>query len=108
MDPEIIPDTEVQNIPLTQDVVQSKIRYAWAVLFENNVNEPKPFSIVRLRDFVDTNFPWSSFSGEMTSESRIKLHSFSTIPEKCFHIFAKIEYGIVFWIILPIKKNMCG
>lgn len=95
MDSEIIQETQAPNLPLTQDTVKKKsvIQYAWALLFHFDINNNNPFTMVRLRDFAHCNFPWGGIKGEMTREFRIKLHTFSTIPDKQFYVFAKIQYG---------------
>lgn len=93
MDSEMIPNTEIQNLPLTQDTVKSKVQYSWVVLFHFDINNPKPFQIVKLRDFLKCVFPWRAIREEMTREFRIQLFEFSNFPEKQFYIFAKIQYG---------------
>ena len=93
MDSEIIQNTEIQKIPLTQEVVKSKVKYSWVVLFDFDINNPNPFIIVKLRDFLDCVFPWRSIKEEFTREFRIQLYEFSNFPGKQFFIFAKIQYG---------------
>ena len=95
MDSEIIQETQLPNVPFTQDAVKKKSvnQYAWVILFHFDVNNCNPFSIMRLRDFTNSNFPWRGIKGEMTREFRILLHEFSCIPNKQFFIFAKIQYG---------------
>ena len=97
MDSDIIPASQITNLPLTQDTVtkKSQNQYAWAIVFHFDVNTSKPFSIVRLRDLAKSNFPWSGIKGEMTREFRIKLHEFSTAPGKQYYVFAKIQYGTI-------------
>ena len=95
MDLEIIKDTEIQRVPLTQDTSKSQIKYAWVILFLFDLNEKNPFRIAKLRDFIDSNFPWRSIKGELTKECRIRLHEFSCYPGKQYFIFAKIQYGTV-------------
>ena len=93
MDSEMIPDTEVQKIPLTQETVKSKVQYSWVVLFDFDINNPKPFTIAKLRDFLGCVFPWRAIREELTREFRIQLFEFSCFPDKQFFIFAKIQYG---------------
>ena len=92
-DPEIIEETQAPQVPLTQEVVQSEVKYTWCILFEYDINLQCPFNIMKLKTFLGTDFPWKSISGEMTKESRIKLHEFSAMPGKKFFVFAKIQYG---------------
>ena len=103
MDPEIIENTQIDNIPFTQETVQKKslIQYAWVILFHFDINDNKPFSITRLRDFADSNFPWRGIKGEMTREFRIQLHNFTCFPDNQFFIFAKIQYGNINLLISP-------
>ena len=96
MDSDIIPDTEIPKIPLTQETVKSKVKYSWVVLFDFDINNPAPFMIVKLRDFLDCVFPWRSIKAEFTREFRIQLYEFSCFPEKQFFIFAKIQYGNIY------------
>ena len=77
---------------LTQPSGKSKVKYGSIILFTEDINLEDPFSIVPLHFFVDTNFPWSSIEGEMTTESRLELRTFSNIPGQ-HRIFAKIEKG---------------
>lgn len=97
MDSEIIAESQISNLPLTQDTVKKKSQnqYAWVIVFHFDIHTIKPFSIVRLRDFAtqNSNFPWHGIKGEMTREFRITLHEFSTSPGKQFFVFAKIQYG---------------
>lgn len=88
-----IEDTQVANVPLTQESAKSEVKYTWCILFEFDVDLRKPFSIMKLKTFLGTDFPWRSISGEMTKESRIRLHEFSACPGKKFFVFAKIQYG---------------
>lgn len=106
MDSELIPDTEIQNLPLTQNG-KSKIRYAWGIFFDHDVNEPTPFSIKRLAEFVDFNFPWKAITDEMTFDIRIMTLKFPTYPGKEFSIFAKIQYGIYNYINININVYLC-
>lgn len=93
MDSEIIENTQVLKIPSTQEGVKSKVRYSWVVLFHFDINNENPFIIVKLRDFLDCEFPWRSIKQEFSREFRIKLFEFSCFPGKQFFIFAKIQYG---------------
>ena len=93
MDSDIIQGTEIQRLPLTQDENKSKIQYSWVILFDIDIHKPNPFFIVKLRDFVDTDFPWKSMKDVMTPETRIASHTCSNFPGSKFHIFAKVEYG---------------
>lgn len=107
MDSEIIEETQIPKLPCTQDTVKKKSvnQYAWAILFNFDINNIKPFSIVRLRDFAKSNFPWGGIKGEMSREFRIQLHEFSLIPGKKFFVFAKIQYGKFFlFFVLLIHK----
>ena len=96
MDSDIIENTEIQRLPLTQDDGngKSKIKYGWIILFEKNVNVSKPFTIVKLRDFLNTDFPWKRIWDEMTKECRLQTHVFSSLfPGKEYFLFAKVQYG---------------
>ena len=93
MDSEMIPDTEPQSVPMTQEQGKSHIKYSWAFLFKFDINEENPFCVVKLKDYLDTDFPWKLIRGEMTRERRIQMHEFSNEPGVCYFIFAKIEYG---------------
>ena len=95
MDSEIIEETEIQRIPLTQEVPKSKVKYAWAILFLNDINERRPFMVFKLTKFLNTNFPWKAFEGEMSIALRIKEFEFTCMPNQKFFIFAKIQYGKV-------------
>lgn len=101
MDSEIIKSSQENNIPLTQETVHKKsvIQYAWVILFNFDINNSKPFSIARLRDFADSNFPWRGIKGEMSIDFRIQLHDFTCFPGKQFFIFAKIQYGNIYTYI---------
>lgn len=92
----MIEQTEIQNIPNTQDNDRgrSKIKYAWGIFFEVNVNQENPFFVVKLRDFLKEDFPWKTIWDEMTKESRTIAYEFpSVFSEKTFYIFAKIQHG---------------
>lgn len=95
MDSELIENTEIQNIPQTQNEEsgKSKLKYSWVILFHFDINVSTPFVIYKLRDFLDTEFPWNVITGELSQESRIKLFEFSCMPGKKFFIFAKVQYG---------------
>lgn len=93
MESEFIPNTEIQKIAMTQDSVKSKVKYAWVVLFDFDINNNEPFIIVKLRQFLDCIFPWHSIKEEMTMDFRIKLFKFSCFPGKQYFVFAKIQYG---------------
>lgn len=95
MDSDIIEQTEIMKIPLTQssESKKSTIRYAWVILFKLDVNERNPFIMVKLREFVGSNFPWRAIEGELTQDFRMKAHSFSNMEGETYYIFAKVEYG---------------
>ena len=97
MDSELIENTEIQRLPLTQSEKKSQNKYAWAVLFSRNVNLKEPFSLVKLRDMLNTNFPWKIIKGEMSFHSRMQIHELPCLPNPCY-IFAKIQYGMYKWI----------
>lgn len=78
--------------PLTQTTGKSKVKYGAIFLFKEDIDVEDPFSIVPLSFFGNTNFPWSAIEGEMTSECRKEVRTFSNLPGK-FRIFAKIEMG---------------
>lgn len=108
MDSEILQDTEVQGLPLTQEAVKSKIRYAFVILFEFNVDEENPFQIYSLKTFEKTNFPWRSIQSEMTRDLRIRQYELSCFPGKEYFIFAKVEYGKKIYIYVHIFTcNLC-
>lgn len=87
-------DVEDSAPPLTQSSGQSRVKYAWIFLFEDNINEEEPFTIVPLTFFRDCHdFPWTFIEGEMSSECRSKVLTFSKMPGKKFRIFGKIEKG---------------
>lgn len=79
--------------PSTQEGCPSKVKYAWIILFNYDINEPEPFSIVPLSSFVGSNFPWNAVEGFLSSEARIKRRVFSNFPDKVYTIFAKVEIG---------------
>ena len=83
---------DLDGPPLTQSDGKSKVKYGSVFLFKEDINCRDPFSIVPLNFFKDTDFPWSSIEGEMTSESRCSVRSFSNLPGK-YRIFGKIERG---------------
>lgn len=94
MDSDLIQDTEIQKLPNTQPNGKSKIKYAWGIFFEVDVNVSQPFCLLKLRDFLNTDFPWRSIWDEMTIESRLQKHKFPSVYEgKEFFIFAKVQYG---------------
>lgn len=89
---------ENSQIPLTQDTIKRKSvnQYAWAILFNYDLNNSKPFSIVKLREFAKCDFSWRAIKGEMTRDFRIQCYEFSCFPEKKFSIFGKIQYGNIY------------
>lgn len=98
MDSEMIENTEIQNIPSTQENGggKSQIRYAWGIFFEVDVNVSQPFLMLKLRDFLNCDFPWRSIWDVMTQKSRCVVHEFPSLFEgKKFHIFAKVQYGML-------------
>lgn len=94
MDSELIPDTEIQNVQNTQEGNVSANKYSWVILFLLDVNEMNPFSMVKLTEFLGTDFPWKSITGEMSRDNRIKPHEFQKNPGKRFYVFAKVQYGM--------------
>lgn len=93
MDSEIIPATQIAQLPLTQKDKKSKIKYSWIILFKFDVNETQPFSVAKLKDFADCDFPWNTITQELTHLARIQIHEFSCLPGHQYAIFAKIQYG---------------
>lgn len=93
MDSEIIPDTEIQNVPLTQGQVKSKIKYSWVILFKYDVNESNPFEMARLGQFLNSDFPWKVIKEELSKEYRTIVHELAGFPSSKVLIFAKVEYG---------------
>lgn len=82
------------SIPLTQNEAGvSKIKYAWAILFANNINFSCPFSIVPLSFFKDSDFPFDTIRGEMHSEDRAKIRTLQKLPGNEYRVFGKIEMG---------------
>lgn len=80
--------------PLTQRPGPSKVKYAWIMLFEENINVESPFSVVSLSSFIDVaDFPWTSIEGVMSPECRYEIRTFTNMPGR-FRIFSKIEKGI--------------
>ena len=93
--------------PLTQHQSGvSQVKYGSIFLFSDDINNKNPFSIVPLKFFETAkDFPWSSITGEMSSESRAEVRTFSTMPGQ-FRIFGKIEQGnikLLFHYILSTK-----
>lgn len=78
---------------MTQKERLSQVKYAWAFLFKNDVNESQPFSIVPLSHFEGSNFPWHSIKGVMDSQERKKIRSLERLPGSSHRVFAKIEHG---------------
>ena len=78
---------------MTQDVGYSHIEYAWAILFDNDKDAEKPFLIVPLKIFENTDFPFKAVEGIMSPGFRAKVWTFSNFPGRQFRIFAKIERG---------------
>ena len=84
---------DYEGPPMTQSCGKSQVKYAWIILFQDDINEEEPFSVVPLNSFVDVeDFPWSVIKGEMSSERRQEIHQFSNLPGK-YRIFGKIEKG---------------
>ena len=92
--------SEAAPPPLTQEVGSSKVQYAWVILFNYDINESNPFGVYPLSLFVGTDFPWKAVKGVLSSEFRKEIRSFSNIPGKEFNIFAKIEVGELYNIII--------
>ena len=90
----IIQDTMVLKPPeSTQTVESSTISYAWVILFTMCVDEEEPFTIVRLTQFKNSDFPWEVITGELGSKERNRVRKFNNIEGQSFCIFAKIEHG---------------
>lgn len=90
----MVQDTAPMKPPdSTQTPDGSKIAYAWVILFTKCVDQEKPFTIARLSNFKNSDFPWDVITGELGSQERNCVRKFSNIPEQSFHIFAKIEHG---------------
>lgn len=83
--------------PLTQRKAQSKISYAWVILFNMNVDKETPFKIFRLTLFKDINFPWDCIKSDMSQQFRQSIHRFTNMPNERVCVFAKIERGNFFF-----------
>lgn len=79
--------------PATQVCGISKVQYAWVIIFHMNVDLEKPFSIMRLTHFKNSDFPWSGITEEMNFEYRLGVRKVSNMPGKDICIFAKVEHG---------------
>ena len=85
--------------PMTQKSEKSRVQYAWIILFKVDINEEEPFSIVPLKFFTEAkDFPWNFIEGEMSSECRNEICTFSNLVGE-FKIFGKVEKGILYDII---------
>lgn len=78
--------------PLTQQDGTSQVQYGSIFLFKEDIDEAEPFSIVPLHVFKDTDFPWASIKGLMSSQCRKEVWRFSNMDGK-YRIFGKIEHG---------------
>lgn len=78
----------------TQESGKSKVQYAWVILFHHSLNVSSPFSIVPLKFFLGSDFPWKSVEGMLSPRSRTEKYSFENLPGKHYSIFAKVEFGI--------------
>lgn len=87
--------------PATQMSGVSKVKYAWVILFNMDVDDEAPFIIVRLTHFKNSDFPWAGITEEMTKEFRVGVRKISNMPpENSYCIFGKIEHGkkkITYW-----------
>lgn len=88
--------------PPTQENGSSQVQYAWVILFNYNINNPSPFSMVPLNFFAGSDFPWKTIRGFLSSHIRKQTRSFSNLPGKKFNIFAKVEIGKISFVFLPL------
>ena len=75
---------------------KSSTTYDWVIFFEPNEDLEKPFTIMRLDLFKDTNFPWGIIEGAMSDEYRVEKHHIDAVDmvdEGPFCVFAKIQHG---------------
>ena len=94
-----IQDTAVMKPPeSTQSPDGSTITYAWVILFNMCVDQERPYSIVRLSHFKETDFPWELITGELGSRERNRARKFDNFPDETFGIFAKIEHGNLLYL----------
>ena len=78
--------------PLTQGN-KSHVQYGSIFLFKEDIDENYPFSVVPLNFFGENDFPWNAIRGEMSSECRGELRTFSNLDGQ-YRIFGKIEKGM--------------
>ena len=79
--------------PATQIGGNSKVQYAWVIIFTMNVDQNCPFSMIRLSQFKNSDFPWNGITEEMTEEFRLGVRKVSNMPGNEICIFAKVEHG---------------
>ena len=82
-----------ESPPSTQQDGPSIRVYSWAILFNFDVDNEFPFSVVNLDDMKGTNFPFTLISGHLGLEDRLKPRQLSKFPGSKLCIFAKVEEG---------------
>lgn len=86
-------DSDTMNPPSnTQANDKSNLTYAWVILFQMDVDSEFPFSISRLSQFKNSNFPWELIKSDLNEKSRLATRNFDNMDGP-FCVFAKIEHG---------------
>ena len=75
----------------TQGTVSSKISYHCVFLFMYNAEVEFPFSCVKLKDLVNTSFPFNLVEGSLDDESRKTPFNLFGTQQYC--LFAKVQDG---------------
>ena len=86
-------EAPTERFPLTQDSGLSEVTYAWVILFNYDINNSHPFSILPLNFFVDSDFPWEAVKGILSPGFRAEKRTLSKLPGNEYAIFAKVEIG---------------
>lgn len=89
----------------TQVSEGSTTQYAWVILFSIDLDQPKPFNLFRLSHFKESNFPFDIITGELDDKERTAIREFTNL-QGSFHVFAKVERGVLQIYIILCKSNV--
>lgn len=75
--------------------------YFWIILFDWNVDVEMPFVVYKLSQFTDSDIKPTWISNNLGVSSRIKkIKNLSLFPGGTYSLFAKIEIGSFFVILM--------